>query len=164
MPTYLRFLCHVLGLAGSLAVLLWVGPYNLSHLGRNWQAFREWCQEQECETRREADLTRKRDILARRIAGKRQVAQQVIARELTLVEAAAWFRFLNETPEDFPDPACDTPGKSLGEKQCRMVIRWVAAELRDQGATRLVHEEIRRLESELHQQERTDGTVILPDL
>ena len=112
MPTHLRFLCQCIGLAGCLACF-WARPYDLADLKQAWLAMRDCRQEQEAERRREADLARKREIVERRISAKRQVARQVIGRELTLVQAAAWFRFLSETPEDCREYEPVRPGRSV---------------------------------------------------
>jgi hypothetical protein len=69
-------------------------------------------------------------ILVRRIAAKNAVADRLVDDELTLADAAAWFRYFNETP-----PHCATdyrsawPGDSDGEKLCRHVIGWVESRL-----------------------------------
>jgi hypothetical protein len=71
----------------------------------------------------------------RRIRAKGVVVERLLEGELSLVQAAAMFRRLNEHP-----PACRVdprhcPGKSEGERLCRQVLGWVEAVLRTRGLT-----------------------------
>src|SRR5262249_13050091 len=43
-----------------------------------------------------APLTEKHEVIAQRHRAREQVVTRLLARELTLLEAAAWFRFLND--------------------------------------------------------------------
>jgi hypothetical protein len=63
----------------------------------------------------------------RRLKCKYQVVQAVLARQVTLLEAAAYFRALNHQPPAFD---WDTfralrPGDSDDERHCHEVIHWV---------------------------------------
>jgi hypothetical protein len=73
-------------------------------------------------------------LLQARIAAKNDVAWRLLRGELSLVEAAAWFRYLNDQP---PVQPCDfrqqCPGSTDGEKACRHVILWVRNLLWDEG-------------------------------
>jgi hypothetical protein len=70
------------------------------------------------------------EIARRRIRAKNKVVKQLLAGEMSLAEAAAWFRFVNDNPPEF---RCDfrstMPGRCDGEKACRQVISWVEGEL-----------------------------------
>src|SRR5262245_50397441 len=71
----------------------------------------------------------------RRIRAKEAVVEGVLEGELSLVQAAARFRRLNEHP-----PACRVdprrwPGKSEGERLCRQVLDWVECVLQTRGLT-----------------------------
>ena len=63
-----------------------------------------------------------------RIEAKDAVVDRLLAGEITLLEAAAWFRQLCDNP---PEHGVDFrrifPGDSDGEKACRHVIAWVHA-------------------------------------
>jgi hypothetical protein len=65
-------------------------------------------------------------FICSRIRAKDAVATKVAAGEMGLLEAAAWFRHLNETPADTPDRHWRRePGRCDGERLCRQVIRYV---------------------------------------
>jgi hypothetical protein len=65
-------------------------------------------------------------VVQDRIKGKIKVIDRLLAGELTLLEAAAWFRHLNDNPPEAPlDYRTHWPGGSDGEKLCRQVIYWV---------------------------------------
>jgi hypothetical protein len=77
-----------------------------------------------------ADLNRRSEILVARIKAKEQVARQLLAGEVNLFEAAAWFRDLNMSPPEHASPSHRTyPGRDEGEKLCRQVIRFARVEL-----------------------------------
>jgi hypothetical protein len=88
---------------------------------------------------------------ARRIFAKHRLVADVIAGRLSLLEAAACFRDLNEQP-----PAYDRerflvlyPGADDDERHCREVLAWVIDQSRgslDAGGTDLL---VARLEAEL---------------
>jgi hypothetical protein len=117
----------------------------------------------EAERQREAKLERQSKVTLGRISAKRSVTQQLLAGELTLLEAADCFRALNEVPSDCPGTAYLTlhPGNSEGERLCRQVISWVAGELleTDREEARAT---VERLEAELEAILATSGTVHLP--
>ena len=65
------------------------------------------------------------EIVHERIKAKNRVVARLLAKEISLLEAAAWFRYLNDNP---PERPCDfrrmMPGASDGEKACRQVVEW----------------------------------------
>src|SRR5262249_23603605 len=107
------------------------------------------------------DLERRNAAVIDRITAKDQVADEVIAGRLTLVEAAARFRDLNAVPPDHPDPYRTTyPGGSDREKLCRQVISWVASATgRAQAEARAL---VACLEAELEDLLGRHGTIELP--
>src|SRR3954454_3724791 len=64
-------------------------------------------------------------ILQNRIEARFAITDRLLAGEMTLPEAAAWFRYLNNSPPRFASPYHQWPGASEGEKLCRQVIHWV---------------------------------------
>ena len=117
----------------------------------------------EAERQRLAKLERQSKVILGRIAAKRGVTLQLLAGELTLLEAADCFRALNEAPSDCPATAYLMlhPGSSTGERLCRQVISWAAGELlgSDPEEGRAT---VKRLEDELEAILATSGTVHLP--
>src|SRR5262245_9033102 len=68
--------------------------------------------------------------LERRIKAREEIARQVVNKEMTLFEAAAWFSHLNEKAS-LPRKAFweKVSGKSDNEKLCRQVLVWVREHL-----------------------------------
>jgi hypothetical protein len=63
-----------------------------------------------------------------RIEAKDAVVDRLLAGEITLLEAAAWFRQVCDNPPDYRvDFRRNFAGDSDGEKACRHVIAWVNA-------------------------------------
>jgi hypothetical protein len=77
------------------------------------------------------DLAHQLLLSKRRNKTRRDLTLRVIAGELTLQEAAARFRKLNEEAPDFSWTALrlEFPGASDEEHCCWQVIRWVEGEL-----------------------------------
>jgi hypothetical protein len=89
-------------------------------------------------------------VVLQRIEKKGRVIEELFAGELTLLEAAAWFRHLNDNPPDHP---CKyfrrlTPGASDGEKACRQVVATARHALYPRPCPRRM-EVVARLEREL---------------
>jgi hypothetical protein len=116
------------------------------------------------EHQRSEELSSRREVSLLRIKAKRQVVHQVVAGELTLFEAAAWFRFINDTPPEFSYGWVSGPGASKEEKACRQVIGWVEEELLVMGlpdrSAGLSDRFTKQLEAHLAEH----GRVILPEL
>jgi hypothetical protein len=89
-------------------------------------------------------------VASRRLKEKERVVARLRAGELGLLEAAAWFRFLNDNPPEYPSAfRARYPGRSDGEKACRQVIAWVKTELYYTVPESQAASEVRRLEAEL---------------
>jgi hypothetical protein len=116
------------------------------------------------ERRRAADLMTRDQATLARIIVKSHVVQDLLAGRLTLLEAAAQFRCVNETAEQPLDLTQSFPGRTEGERYCRQVLQWSRIE-----AQRLPSDEsadvMHRLEAELADcLESDDGEVILPEI
>jgi hypothetical protein len=98
-----------------------------------------------------------------RLKVKRDVVKRLLEGELTLLEAGAWFRHVNDNPPDCP---CEfrnfMRGDSDGEKVCRQVIAWVRGHLIDALPESQVLLTVRKLEDELDALVAEHGTVELP--
>jgi hypothetical protein len=103
------------------------------------------------------------EVLQQRMATKEKVIERLVEEELTLLQAAAWFRFLNDNPPEYPsDFRHRYPGNSDAEKACRQVLAWLNPYLRrrlveSQAATTLC-----RLEGELEVLLAENGNIELP--
>lgn len=101
-------------------------------------------------------------IAARRINAKTCVIEKLRAEELTLLEAAAWFRRLNAEPPSRPDHNWQRlPGDTPNEKLCRQVIRWLDATLCNRAPASEIATLTCRLEEEL-QCHLANGAIVLP--
>ena len=96
-----------------------------------------------------------------RILAKDRVVKELLDGRLTLFEAAAFFRRLNEAP---PRAAgLDFPGDSDEERLCRQVIQWVRA-ITAKGSLDATDGSTARFEEELSRHKQRHGRVILPDV
>jgi hypothetical protein len=104
-----------------------------------------------------------------RIVSKQHIARDVVASRMSLIEAAALFRVLNE-PVDLDALgregaqfwALREPAHTEDERICRQVVQWVSAldltESPDRVATAVA-----RLTAEYRKEVRRHGQVCLPD-
>jgi hypothetical protein len=98
-----------------------------------------------------------------RSKAKHGIIQRLLAGEMGLLEAAAWFAYVNETPADYPDHHWHSlPGCCDGEKLCRLVISWAASDARGTLPARQRKARLRQLEEDLEKSRAADGTVTLP--
>jgi hypothetical protein len=99
------------------------------------------------EGERERHLEAWREALFRRIEGKRQIAEELIAGRLTLREGVARLRELRRlTPNVLEDVDRTVPGESDEERGCRQLIALARALLKEQPEKAL--EVSQRLEAE----------------
>lgn len=103
-------------------------------------------------------------VSVQRSIAKDQVIGRLMAGELSLVEAAAWFRYLNDNPAEHPmDYRYHETGDSDEEKLCRQVIAWVRNRLQAESASdSQIEVVVGRLERELDARLARDGRVELP--
>lgn len=102
-------------------------------------------------------------IVMRRIKAKTNIIEKLLAGELTLFEAGAWFRYLNSEPKSTPNFHWENlPGNDSNEKICRQVITWTEGRMRHQAPASEIAEVLRRLEEELCRHIADNGKVILP--
>lgn len=108
------------------------------------------------------EMDRRRQIHIHRSVIRDRAIRELLAGRLTLVQAAAQFR---DVEEDHPVswwPQNAATGSAEGERLCRMVIGratgWVESHLPSQAAAVAA-----RLVAELEEHRSPDGTVRLPD-
>src|SRR5262245_28791097 len=87
---------------------------------------------EEAAARRDDELDRFREAAAARLAAKGRLSIGLLEGRLTLLEAAARFRALNQTRREpcWASWRSPFPGRSDEEHLCREVIAWVAGEAR----------------------------------
>jgi hypothetical protein len=96
---------------------------------------------------------------------KSRVIEQLLGGQIDLLEAAAWFRYLNETPEECPGESLETwPGTEPEEKLCRQVIEYATARIRHLGPESEVEKLVHRLERQLADILERPGGLVLPSL
>jgi hypothetical protein len=98
--------------------------------------------------------------ITKRINAKDQVVKDLIGRRLTLFEAAAEFRRLNE---EYPQGVFkdSVPGVTEEERLCRQVIVWVRVHL-EVNPREASEDFVAQLEHQLLRHKRQNGTVQLP--
>jgi hypothetical protein len=101
--------------------------------------------------------------IKRRIQEKERLAGELIDGRLTLFEAAALFRRLNDAPPKCAlPPAPDCPGDSEEERLCRQVIGWAWHRLEKCDPGR-ANDLAGACEEELRRHKERHGRVVLPD-
>jgi hypothetical protein len=119
-------LLYRLGLALGLSVLFLCGLARCAGIDLGLDDVARLAREKE----RGAALERRCRNMAARTTGKQQVTDQVIARRLTLLEAADAFRRIDEAADaDAPADASPVPEDRSDEGLCENVLVWVAAAL-----------------------------------
>jgi len=101
--------------------------------------------------------------VVRRLEGKSSVTRRLLEGELTLMEAAAWFRYIDRVTG--PVDSILVPGEegeSDEERLCRQVIRWAEAQAQ-QVSPQSSQAVVSRLEAQLDDRLRRDGKVELPE-
>jgi hypothetical protein len=105
--------------------------------------------------------------LRKKIEMREALVQQVLAKEITLFEAAAWFYRLNDEKDGGPREAVyrqKFPGRDDRERACRQVIAWSRLRLQEVNTSPSQVEAITgALEAELEEHVATNGKVVLPD-
>ncbi len=146
------------------AVLMLVGVIQVTKAAsRGWQELDLLALRLLVEgPQRETAIRNWEAIIQRRVRGKQQIAHDLLEGRLTLWEAAARFRQLEEqTSEYIGYPRNLRPGETIEENLCRQVIRWACNEApvsssceQDQLA--------QRWEAELEEHLRQEGKIQLP--
>ncbi len=156
-----RFMVLAASVAAVLAGMVLVVPgwlaetaQTLSRVNTQWVTFSE-------EENRRQDLEWKIEMILDRLKAKEEIIQTLIEERITLVQAAARFRYLNSQPANFTAVYAQHSGVTVEERNCRQVINWVQAKLNGRpvyGTEDLVD----RLERELYQLLRRPGGIELP--
>ena len=107
------------------------------------------------------EFERRDRVIQKRIDAKDACIRELIAGRLTLFEAAAQFRRVNEeypVMAEVPDYVSESPDEQL----CRQVIRWAQVTLRMQPSSESA-ELIERLERDLRRRKQSSGVIVLPE-
>jgi hypothetical protein len=155
---------HLMSLSLLLAVLAGARTQCFDSLTASWAALSEARQALERERHKRERMEGLDGAVVQRMTIKNTVVQQLIAGDLTLREAAAWFKYLNERPAGCEDGYRKSyPAASAEESACLQVISWVRADL-NLSAPAQAEATVRRLEAELQGYLACEGKVELPDL
>jgi hypothetical protein len=162
MNAWSRLLSTLGLLSACLMGLAHVQPRWYRSLGLDWEQLAEARRVLREERERSLGMDRKSEVIRRRIAAKERITDQLLAGRLTLLQAGALFRRLNEGPGGRQAVGLLAwPGESDGEKVCRQVIGWLHSRLQ-QSSPSQADEARRRLEGELAEHILRHGTVKLP--
>jgi hypothetical protein len=107
-------------------------------------------------------LEERDQAVQRRIHAKESITKNLIDGQLTLFEAAAQFRRVNEENPVLHNDLT-FPSDSVEDCFCRQVIQWARVELRSQPCT-ASEDFVERLEQDLRRHKERNGTVLLPDV
>jgi hypothetical protein len=133
----------------------WLVGEEGAHDGGGWRASFSAHPSQEMLPP-DSDVT----VIQRCIEARGQVAREVIAGRLTLLEAAARFQAISlSRPSHLPVSHAAYSGDSDEERLCRQVIAYVDFELQGRPDRSAV---VAKLNSELRELLATFGTIILP--
>jgi hypothetical protein len=108
-------------------------------------------------------LASEADATIKRIEVKCRIAQALRNGEMTLIDAAAYFRALHEDPRSWRYPNCLRPEQRDGEAWCRLAIEWTVRNSsyeQTPSQTEALHQ---RLENELEKQLGGRGKFVLPE-
>jgi hypothetical protein len=162
MPLHLRSL--------SVAALLIAGAAGLIYFGASTGSPRDSDSNSpsiaECllgdKSPTDEETERRQQILLQRHRVKERAVQQLLAGQMTLLQAATQFRDVEKAHPVTWRPDIAATGPADGERLCRRVISmakgWMLENVPAQAAA-----ETARLEAELEQHRGADGTVRLPD-
>jgi hypothetical protein len=118
--------------------------------------------DQPCSDQQLAEMERCHQALDRRINKKICVTVKLLDGRITLFEAAALFRRLNEEYPRFP-PDPGFKGDTEEERLCQQVITWAYGQMRIRYPE-MADEFEARLKAELRWHKDQHGTVVLPEV
>jgi hypothetical protein len=162
MPLHLRSLSVAALLIGGAAGLLYFGADTGSRRDSdsNSPSIAQCLLDKKSPTDEETE--RRRQILLERYAVKDRAVKKLLAGQLTLLEAAAQFRDVEAAQPVTWGPRIAATGPAEGERLCRMVIATAKSWMEENVPAAAAHMTA-RLEAELEQHRRPDGTIRLPD-
>jgi hypothetical protein len=116
------------------------------------------------ESQRQGEqLSHETQLVVERIHLKDAAVEKLLRGEMTLIEAAAWFRSLHDDTRTWRHPFYPRPEHDDGESWCREVINWAETKMHAEHWASHADAMRQRLEAELQEQLECYGTVILPD-
>lgn len=108
-------------------------------------------------------LTRELQATLERTNTKEKIADMVIGDEMSLIEAAAWFRSLHDKRTSWDYLLRPGSGQNEGEGWCRIAIDYVDNKVRFEQSPSRADALRQRLEAELKEHLDCHGGVELPD-
>jgi hypothetical protein len=155
MNASIRFMLALVLVTAALAGIGLSRPGWVEGLGLVWRP--------DVKPRGSCPVEDESDVVARRIVARTEIIRRLIDREMTLFDAASWFRILNETPAHRPQMSWKKlPGGCDNEKVCRQVLLWARVHLRDTVPSSQAKATLAALESELSEHIARNGKVNLP--
>lgn len=115
------------------------------------------------EQRKGERLSRELHETLERIRTKETIIAELASGEMSLFEAAAWFRALYEDVGTWPNPCRPLPAYDEGEGWCRAVIAYAEIHLQDKQSPSQAGTVRQRLEAVLQEQLERHGAVKLPN-
>ncbi len=116
------------------------------------------------ESQRKSErLTREVEDTAERIRMKETVVESLLTGDMTLLEAASWFRSLHHDARTWHHPQRPRPEHDDAEAWCREVIEWTDCKVRFEQSPSRAEAVCQRLENELRQQRQRSGGLRLLD-
>ena len=111
-----------------------------------------------------AELDLEDEAVQRRMESKELILRDVMEGRRTLLEAAHWFKHMNEMPTKHQDRYRKSyPARSAGESACLQVLAWVKCELATMPRSQ-ADALMQKLEKELRTHlDAHDGMVVFPD-
>ncbi len=150
----------LLATAIVLAVALLLLPPWTSPDGVPWSLLRDKFvtpQDPEVENRLSA---RRLEVAQWRTQAKREVVIETLQGQLTLLEAASWFRLLDNEPPDLPQRRLPRQENPTPEDYCREVLRWAAVGIAPTDVTNQ-EEKVHRLKVALRHLLSRPNTIVL---
>lgn len=113
--------------------------------------------------RKGEQLSHEVQVTIERVQTKDTIIEQLVSGEMTLIEAAAWFRSLHEDPRTWHNPRNPRPEHDEGERWCYVVMDYAGTKVQCERSESQADALRQRLEAELQELVECHGAVKLPD-
>jgi hypothetical protein len=150
----------------ALLVVLILGaahtqPTWLARHGLDWWNLAGVQQQLQDEQKRSATLSGILEVSIRRSATKAMVIRELIAGQVSVLEAAAWFRELNQAARDSYTEFDEFTAPTDAENLYREILRWTEVELGDWPPSQ-AKPIWQRLQEEFEELQNREGCIRFP--